>query len=166
MANDRSDPFRMWSDLALMGVRAYASTVAAGLETASRMVPASQAFPMPAIRRPSPVAMWPAAGSFGSNNAVGAWVDATQAMMGVRSRPAPFAFPMPWASLPWNPFMPLPATWPMGMPWGAAPVWMLPGLRFPFAAPASLRDPLGFMRLMGPMLEAMTPMSHRSFRYH
>ena len=168
MANDRSDPFRVWSDLALMGVKAYATAMATGLETASRLVPPAPAFPAPAIRRSRPTAMWPAAGSFGSNNAVGAWVDATQAMMGA-PRPAAFPFQMPWASMPFNPFMPMPGltAWPaMAMPWGGASAFMMPGFRLPFASAAPMADPLGFMRLMGPMFEAMTPMSHRSFRYH
>lgn len=167
MAIDPSDPFRMWSDLALLGVKSYASAMATGLQTASRMLPPGTAFPAPAIRRRQPIAMWPAAGSFGSNNAVGAWVDATQAMLGV-PRQTPFGIPMPWASMPWNSFMPMPGAmgWPMSMPWSSlAPTFMMPGLRLPFASRSPMTDPFGFMRMMTPMLEAFNP-SQRSFRYH
>lgn len=168
MASDRSDPFRMWSDLALMGVKAYASTMATGLETASRMMPAARAFPAPAIRRREPLAMWPAAGSFGSNNAVGAWVEATQTMMGVSRRP-PFPFAMPWPSMPWPQLMTGPAAWPMGLPWAAPFAWPMSGGWFPFApfaATPSLADPFQLMRLMSPMLLPIATTAASSWRYH
>jgi hypothetical protein len=166
MAIDRSDPFRIWSDLALMGVKAYASAMATGLDTASRMMPLAPAFPAPAIRRSRPVTMWPAAGSFGSNNAVGAWVEATQAMLGA-PRQAAFPLSMPWSAMPWRPFTPMPGltAWPMGLPWGVAPAFMMPGFRLPFGAPAPFGDPMRLMRMMSPMLDAFTP-GQRSFRYH
>jgi hypothetical protein len=160
----------MWSDFALMGVKVYASSMATGLQTVSRLVPAAGASPAPAIRRSRPVKMWPAAGSFGSNNAVGAWVDATQAMMGGAPPRAGFPFAFPWVGmpLPWSGTAGFPSL-PIGMPWAAPFGSPVPGVRIPFlpfAAPASLTDPFQLMRLMNPMLDAMTTSAARSFRYH
>lgn len=165
MANDRSDPLRLWGDVALLSVKAYASALATGLDMTSRLLAATPDFPAPAIRRSRPIEMWPAAGSFGGSNAVGAWVDATQAMMGVSKRPAAFGYPMTWAALPLTPMSAL-TGWPMGMPWGGMMGWMMPAFRFPFGAPAPMNDPLQLMRMLNPMLDALTPGLQRSFRYH
>lgn len=174
MATNRIDPFRIWSEAALFGVRAYAATMATGMEAASRLMPQAGPFPTPAIRRASQLEMWPAAGSFGSNNAVGAWVDATQAMMGVAPRRTGVSLAFPWGSMPalmpmpWSGLAGVPGM-SMTMPWALTTGWPMPGVRLafaPFAAPASLADPFRLMRLMSPMLDAMTPAAARSLRYH
>ncbi len=113
-----NDLFRAWTDLTLMGVRAYSGALLGGLDMASRMVQPKASFPSPAILRRRPAEIWPVAGSFGGGtNAVAAWTETASAMMGVPTARMPGAMFNPFAWM-----MPQPASAQMFNPL----TWMMP----------------------------------------
>jgi hypothetical protein len=163
MPTEPLDPFRAWNDLALSGLRLYASGLSTGCRAMAMLLPP----PVAARRRTSQLEMWPAAGSFGGPNAVAAWADATQAVLGVgQPRSAlgtlPWITPMQAAALPWLALTPMQSTaWAAWLP---ALAWAMPG--FSFGPPRSLSDPFRLMSMMTPMLEAFAVPRQRTFRYH
>jgi hypothetical protein len=169
MSADALMPFRAWNDLALSGLRFYASSMRIGCEAAARFVPAASAFPAQGIRRSRQLEMWPTAGSFGGTHAVAAWVDATQSVLG--------------AGRPWSAFdplsrmmaAPLPLPWlaaaamfrhPAWAPWTSPMPWPMAMLGMSFGRSLGLADPFGFKTILSPMLEAFAAPAQRSLRYH
>ncbi len=187
MTDAPNDIFRVWTDLALMGVRAYSGAMLSGLELASSIVQPKASFPSPAILRQRPIEIWPAAGSFGGGtNAVAAWAEVANTMMGVlraarmpgpmfnpfawmMPQPAPSLMP-PWLAGAMSPaaFAPM-AMWgrALGMP-GTMPGfgWPMPGLGMPFAPFPGLADSFRMLGMMAPMIEAFTPKPQRRSSYH
>ena len=161
MPTEVLNPMTFWSDLALAGVRAYANGLRLCAEATTRAA-ANPVFPAPAIRRSRQIEMWPMAGSFGGSNAVAAWVDATQAMMGAQPRlPGPFGWAMP------NPWLANTSPgWTAMLPWTRALGWPAPMFRMPFTPAPAFADPVKMMGLFAPMLSPFGPPTQRSFRYH
>lgn len=181
-----NDLFRAWTDLTLMGVRAYSGAILSGLDMASRMVPQAASFPAPAILRHRPAEIWPSVGSFGGGtNAVTAWAEVASTMMGVvpAKMPGPMLNPFAWM-MP-QPVPSLMAPWlagamspaalaPMAM-WGRAFSmpgtmpgfgWPMPGIALPFAPMPGMADPFRMFTMMMPMLEAFAPKPPRRSSYH
>lgn len=172
MSADALVPFRAWNNLALSGLRFYASSMRIGCEAAARFVPAAPAFAAPGVRRSRQLEMWPTAGSFGGTHAVAAWAEATQAVLGAGRPPSafdPFSWmmstprlPLPWLAAAAMLQQPALAPWMRPMPW---PMPFI-GMPMPFGRAVSLADPFGFMTILSPMLEALAAPAQRSLRYH